>query len=73
MILGIRSWAEDLQWQRKSIALLCLLGPVLFLAYFRLVPRILVPIFLYGFTLLNLWTESELSESKSGNFQPGIR
>lgn len=66
MILGIRSWAEDPQWQRKSIALLCLLGPVLFLAYFRLVPRILVPIFLYGFTLLNLWTESELSESKSG-------
>ena len=59
VLLGIRSCLDDPLLLRKLLAVTLFIIPVLFLAYFRLKPRILVPIFLYGFCLLNTWMISE--------------
>ena len=56
VLLGMKSHLEDPLLMRKFLAITIFLLPVLFLAYFRLKPRVLVPIFLYGFCLLNIWT-----------------
>ena len=48
-----------------------LLGPVLFLAYFRLVPRILVPIFLsMALPFSTYGPNPNYRKVKAGNFQP---
>ena len=72
LLLGLKSWAVDPRWQKKTLALIMLVIPVLFLAYFRLVPRILVPIFLYGFSLLNLWAMPEERGEKRFSWKQNV-
>ena len=60
------------RWQKKTLALIMLVIPVLFIAYFRLVPRILVPIFLYGFSLLNLWAMPEERGEKRFSWKQNV-
>ena len=61
VLLGFKSHLDDPLLRRKLLAITLFLIPVLFLAYLRLKPRVLVPIFLYGFCLLNIWTPGEES------------
>ncbi len=68
LLLGIKTWAADEHWQRKLLGIMSLLIPVLFLAYFRLVPRVLVPVFIYAFCLVYIWVPAEPRESGYGGW-----
>ena len=59
LLLGLKSFWRDPLLKRKLLAMILFLLPVLFLTYFRLKPRVLVPEFLYGFCLLNIWTVAD--------------